>query len=367
MRKSLLALLSTLLAASVVAVIVVALDSDSPPSQPEPRTETGNGQEAPRIEQEERPPLTHLGVPGLDQVRAGNVLYGLEQSVPALRSGVGGGTGGAGGPAAGGDAGYGVSSLPLAQSAEKIIRTTTIEMTVEDVKSTLERIEMAAAAVGGTVSGSSLVLERAAAVREGEEPAPARYSATITIRVPVESYASVMSQLRAAASEIRAEHSEALSVSTEYADLQARLRNLQATETRYLELMGLAEDIPEILSVQDRLNGTRLEIEQVQARIQLLDNLASLATITAALALPPPPARAPVEAAPQPEPEPEPNWANRAWDDAWQASEDILETIGVAAITAGFVLVWLVVPGIVLFGAWWLVRTRAAKTPTPGG
>src|SRR3972149_7655643 len=95
-----------------------------------------------------------------------------------------------------------------------------------------------------------------------------------------------MEQPRGIAKQVRSERSEASEVTEEYTDLEARLRNLEATEASYLELLTGAGDIPDILLVQDRLSQVRQEIEQVQGRINLLDNLTDLATITIQLSLP---------------------------------------------------------------------------------
>src|SRR4030066_1077182 len=113
-----------------------------------------------------------------------------------------------------------------------------------------------------------------------------------------------MNKLRGIAKEVRSERSEASEVTEEYTDLEARLRNLEATEASYLELLTGAGEIPDILLVQDRLSQVRLEIEQVQGRINLLDNLTDLATITVQLTLP---------AAASEEPDGGKGWAEGAW------------------------------------------------------
>jgi len=76
------------------------------------------------------------------------------------------------------------------------------------------------------------------------------------------------------------EQSEANDVTEEYTDLESRLRNLQATETQYLGFLERAQDINEVLQVQDRLNAVRADIEQVRGRANLLAGLSDLATIT---------------------------------------------------------------------------------------
>ncbi len=334
MRKAGVALLAVV---AVVAVVVVASSqlrdgSSAPDAAGQVRTQAGNAAEP-------------AGTPRPEADAS------LSQQVPEAMPPPAGTTTGvmAGGPATGGTGGG--AALPLPQVAErKVIRTATLELTVVDVGAAVQEVETAALSVSGFVSGSSLRVEELPRPRGAaeSEPPPKRQTATVTIRVPAEAYASVMSRLRGLAQEIRSESSEASEVTEEYTDLEARLRNLQAAEDRYRELLAKAEAIPDILTVQDRLNAVRLEMEQVQGRINLLDSLTDLATITVHLQPPPLPtqgAKAPVE-------EPEPNWAEEAWENAWEGSKDALETLGTAAITAGVVLVWLLVPGTAILVGW---------------
>jgi hypothetical protein len=138
-------------------------------------------------------------------------------------------------------------------------------------------------------------------------------------------------------------------VTEEFTDLQARQRNLQATEQRYLELLNKAASIDEILTVQDRLNGVRLEIEQVTGRINVLNNLTDFASITVQLSLPP----ATVQADSQ-------NWAQKAWHASWETSKDAMVVFGTLAIVGSVLLAWLAVPATILLVLWRLFGRRIA-------
>ncbi len=243
------------------------------------------------------------------------------------------------------------SGAPLVLPAldRKIIRDATLEVTVEDVPGAVQAVETAATGAGGFVSSSSITVETPPQpVPTEDEPQPTavpdRQRATVQIRVPAERYADVVKALRGLG-DVKAESSNSQEVTEEYTDLEARLRNLEATEQRYLELLNRAEAIPDILTVQDRLGAVRLEIEQVQGRMKLLDDLTDLATITVNLSLPPIAVEAPA-------PETEPGWAEEAWDDAWDKSQEVLETLGAVGIVAGVVLVWVLVPAVGLGIAW---------------
>lgn len=258
-------------------------------------------------------------------------------------------------PSVGGAAPEEGGNLPLPQLADrKIIRTATLELEVEDVGAAVQKVESAAITAGGFVSESTVFVQEPPEPEDGDEAPPERtQTATVTIRVPAEAYANVMSQLRGIASEVRSESSQASEVTEEFTDLQSRLRNLEATEGQYLKLLEQAETIPDILTVQDRINSVRLEIEQVQGRINLLDDLTDLATITATLVPPSAPIRG--EDSGQ-------GWAAEAWDAAWEGSQDALVALGTVAIIGGVVLVWLAVPALVALVGW---RRFGWRLPAP--
>jgi len=260
------------------------------------------------------------------------------------------------GPSTGGEGG----GLTLPQQLDrKIIRTATLELEVEAVGAAVQEVESIAVAAGGFVSRSSVFIEEPSELGEEDDVAPRRtQTATVTIRVPAEVYASVMSQLRGIAEEVKSEISEASEVTEEYTDLQARLRNLEATEAGYLELLTKAEEIADILIVQDRINSVRLEIEQVQGRVNLLDSLTDLATITVQLTLPPVAAE---------EPDGGQGWAAEAWDAAWEGSQDAVVVLGTVAIVGGVVLAWLAIPALVALVAWRLFGPRRSGGGEAGG
>jgi hypothetical protein len=259
----------------------------------------------------------------------------------------------------GGDAGAPATSggegLPLPQLADrKIIRTATLELEVEDVSAAVREVEDAAVAAGGFVSESNIFVDQPD--DDGSVESPRRtQTATVTVRVPAGEYVGVMEQLRGIAKQVRSERSEASEVTEEYTDLEARLRNLETTEASYLELLKAAGEIPDILLVQDRLSQVRLEIEQVQGRINLLDNLTDLATITIQLSLP---AAAAGDGGK--------NWAQKAWDVAWEGSQETAKALGSIAIVGGIALLWLAIPALVGFAAWRRFGWRLPRPPQGG-
>jgi hypothetical protein len=252
-------------------------------------------------------------------------------------------------------------TLSLPQMLDrKIIRTARLELEVENVSAAVAEVEDVAVAAGGFVSESKVFIDEPSKSGGGDDRTPRRTeTATVTIRVPAEAYQSVVGQLRGVAREVKSESSEASEVTEEYTDLQARLRNQEATEAQLLELLTKAETIPDILTVQDRISPVRLEIERVQGRINLLDSLTDLATITVELAAFVPPAE-------------EQGWAAEAWDVAREGSQTAAVVLGSVAIVGSVVLAWLAVPALVIAAVWWRFGRRLSRlfqppSEKPGG
>jgi Domain of unknown function (DUF4349) len=253
-------------------------------------------------------------------------------------------TGGSGDVEQGGNGGL---EQPQVQD-RKIVRTATLELQVENVLEAVQQIDDVAVAAGGFVSASNVFVD---SDQNSEDQARRTQTASVTVRVPADAYSAVMSQLRGIARDIVSETSDASEVTEEYTDLQARQRNLAATEARYIELLNRAATIDEILTVQDRLNQVRLEIEQVTGRINVLNNLTDFATITARLSLPPAIAQGSDKQ----------NWAEEAWQASWETSQDAMVALGTVAIVSGVLMAWLAVPALVLFAIWRLFGRRITE------
>ena len=233
-----------------------------------------------------------------------------------------------------GDAGGG--GLPLPSLLDrKMIMVATVNLSAENVSGAFEDVANIAAGAGGFVSSSSFG-------HNGD-----RETASVTIRVPSDRYQDALNRVRKLG-EVRDEQASSNDVTEEYTDLQSRLRNLKATEEQYIGFLARATDIGQVLQVQDRLNQTRAEIEQVQGRINLVEHQTDLATITVHLDPP---------AVPAPKPSTGGRGPLDAAADAFQASLDVL--LGVATVAlAVAAFSWWLVPLIVLG---WLLGRRQLR------
>ena len=101
----------------------------------------------------------------------------------------------------------------------------------------------------------------------------------IAIRVPSDRFDEALDRLRKLAVKVPNESTSSQDVTEEYTDLQAQLRNLEATEAQYLELLKKAEKVEDILAVQRELCNVRGQIEQIKGRIQYLERTSDMALI----------------------------------------------------------------------------------------
>ncbi len=254
-----------------------------------------------------------------------------DSDTPALTSNAG----------AAASAGAGSPTQPVVDLlGRKVIRNGALDLEVESVADSYDRIGALATSLGGYVAEASF---------SGSEESR---NARLVIRVPAERYDQAVDDLRGFAKEVRSINSNAQDVTGEVTDLDAALRNLRAVEAQYVELLTRAQAIPDILQVQERLQVVRADIEQTEGRLALLNRLTDLATITVQLApVPAVPAqvgdgnRTPAEAA----------------SAAWEASLDSLRQVAVVAVAVVVYSWWLVpVAGIVVIVALRMVRARRA-------
>lgn len=144
-------------------------------------------------------------------------------------------------------------------------------MVVEDVTVTMDQIAKLAEDSQGYVVSSNKY-------KNGE-----RLVGTITIRVPSGDFDNAMAALKALAEEVTYENTTTEDVTEEYVDLTAKLKNLEATEAQLLEIMKKAEEIEDILAVQNQLTITRDEIERTLGRMHYLEQTSATSLITVQL------------------------------------------------------------------------------------
>jgi PKD repeat protein len=160
-----------------------------------------------------------------------------------------------------------ITSTTTSTTDRLVVRTGNIDIVVEDVQVTIDDITQLAESMQGFVVSSTTW-------RSGN----ALYG-SISIRVPADSYNSVLKIIRDTAIEVNSENTSASDVTEQYIDLQAKLSNLEATEQQLLKIMEQATTVESILKVQSQLSATRSEIERTKGSIQYLERTAAMSLL----------------------------------------------------------------------------------------
>jgi len=148
-----------------------------------------------------------------------------------------------------------------------LVRTGTFSLEVEDVDGSLTKLTNLMKSQGGYVSGS---------YRYTDTSTP---YLTVTFRVPAASFDAAVLALRAEGT-VLSEQISTYEVTMQLVDLEARLRNLRASETALLELMTRATTVSDVLAVQTQLTAVRSDIESYDAQRAALADQVAMTTIS---------------------------------------------------------------------------------------
>jgi hypothetical protein len=242
MRKALLSIIGFLALAGIVGYVATWGGG------PESRQTSG-----PRVGAASRAPDQVLGAVGSDE-------------------GVAGVPGPVNGEAAGAAGGGGLSSIgSLPPIGPDIVKTAgiSIEVKAGGFETAFNAATTIAGRYGGYVQDSSM---RGIKAKAGE----------LTIRVPASAFEQAMNDLRGLGS-VEGQSISGQDVTSQFIDLDARLRTWQAQEAVLLRLMQRATSIESTLRVQNQLQDVQFRIEQIKGQLRLLENQTSLATIDVSL------------------------------------------------------------------------------------
>lgn len=258
-----------------------------------------------------------------------------------------------------GDSGYGPAAVPSAGPAQQgkggtneqladqplIIYTGTMELEVDDLQAAVDQANGIMGGLGGHVESSQ------------QANAGDRESASVTYRIPAERWNDALNALRGVGQKLVSLTTSSSDVTAQVIDLNARIANLQASETALQEIMQKATTISDVLKVQDQLTSVRGDIESMTAQRDHLSNQAALATLTVNFNVPVPATTV----------------ASGGWDFGAEVDNALASLVRVGQWVASL-LIWLVIvflpvaiPLLIIFlAALWLVRgvaRRRARQP----
>lgn len=158
----------------------------------------------------------------------------------------------------------------------KVIMTASLQIETKSFNESVDRVRMLAASAGGYVQSSSMNMY--------DED---RRTGTIVIKVPQSAYEQTLSEIRKLGT-VKSDSSSGSDVTMQYVDIESRLKNLRAEETRLIAIMDQAKNVTEILAVEKELSRVQGDIESYQARLNVLNNQIDFSTITVYITEPQP-------------------------------------------------------------------------------
>lgn len=154
----------------------------------------------------------------------------------------------------------------LPQDGRKIIRNTSLTVETTEFDESAALLKQAVTQAGGYIEYSS------------QYAGGSTRSASYTCRIPAEQYGVFLENVRGAGSVVRTEESTQ-DATSQYIDLEARLKSLRTQENRLLELMENSGSLEELLAVQDKLSEVQYQIENYTGQMKALENRIDYSTV----------------------------------------------------------------------------------------
>jgi hypothetical protein len=207
-----------------------------------------------------------------------------------------------GAPATGGTAQHGVAApnaTPTGSSGsttvEKLIVVNkTVRVETSSVDAAIARIRALTAKDGGDIatlqvstSADQPIYPQPLSGQTDTADSSVPLTALVVVRVPKATYGDFVASV-VALGDVVYQSESAEDVTQQHVDMQARLGNLQAEESRLRALFNRATSVKDTLAVEQDLTRVQGDIESLQAQINYLENQAALATVTIELAAPAP-------------------------------------------------------------------------------
>ena len=149
-----------------------------------------------------------------------------------------------------------------------IVRTGSVELTVQDARKTARQIGKLIDNEKGMVSDSKIYQ-----LQNGQ------YAAELSLRVPENRFDSLMAQLEKQGKAANV-HKSSEDVTLAYRDLESRIENLKVSEKRLRQILGQAASVEEILLVEEELSRVRGQIEAMTTEFIYLQDQVSFSTVT---------------------------------------------------------------------------------------
>jgi len=149
-----------------------------------------------------------------------------------------------------------------------VLTDTSLSLVVKDVADSIAKIKSSTESLGGFLVNSYLSQPESAA------------SGNITVRVPEAKRTESLSLFKQYSTKVISQSESGTDVTDQYVDIQSRLDVLNATKTKFQEIMNRAVTVADLLNVQQQLISLQSQIDSLKGQQLYLEQSAKLTKIT---------------------------------------------------------------------------------------
>ncbi|NLM44450.1 MAG: DUF4349 domain-containing protein [Clostridiales bacterium] len=157
----------------------------------------------------------------------------------------------------------------------KIITTGSISLEVTDFDDKMNAIEDLAEKNGGYVESSYVDNIARYDIDNKEEKLK---TGNMTLRLPAAKYKEAVEEIKNMG-EVISHNTNTVDISEQYYDTATRINNLKVQENRLRELISMAQNVDEILKIENELNRVRNDIELMTTDVRRWDKQINLSTL----------------------------------------------------------------------------------------
>lgn len=154
---------------------------------------------------------------------------------------------------------------------QKLVRTMTVTAETADMDALLTELDQKISSLGGYLENKS--------IRNGNTTSTNRYRyGDMTIRIPADRLGEFIDHI-SGQTNVLSYNESADDITLRYVATQSRVIALETEQQRLLELLAKAEDMTDLLLIEERLTNVRTELEEVTSQMRIYDNMVDYGTV----------------------------------------------------------------------------------------
>ncbi len=154
----------------------------------------------------------------------------------------------------------------------KLIKTVNMSVETKEFDNLISGIEEQVAATGGYIESSSISNNNYYNNRNS-----VRY-ANYTVRIPANQLNSFLERVKGV-SNVVSINQDVRDVTLSYTDLESHKKSLKTEQERLLALLENADNMEDIITIEERLSEVRYEIESMESQLRVMDNQVDYSTV----------------------------------------------------------------------------------------